>query len=315
MRDIKKIFFLSVILVSAVYVLSPFLDVIVFALVLAYLAYPVHDKARLAIGDSLSALTITLLCLLLIITPIVYVVGLIVRNIMSLYHVLINSSLYAWLLSNAKLYTVIESQVESLLVKASSYAITMPMFFLKLFVMLTLFYYFLKDGHKLGLYITNIFNKQEREIVKTFFRVGDETLNAILRGHFLTALIVASIAGLVFILLQLEHAFWLILLVLVVSIIPITGPIIVILPLGVYNVFMGEVTIGLILIALSIFLSVVDDLIRPRVAGKYVKMHPEVMLIGFLAGPLVFGAEGFILGPILLGFIKTGLDTFKEYNK
>ena len=61
-------------------------------------------------------------------------------------------------------------------------------------------------------------------------------------------------------------------------------------------------------------LSLSDMYIRPAIAGKYAEIHPLILLIGFLSGPLVYGIVGFIIGPLILGITYTVLDNYrKEY--
>jgi predicted PurR-regulated permease PerM len=51
--------------------------------------------------------------------------------------------------------------------------------------------------------------------------------------------------------------------------------------------------------------------IRPALSSKYADIHPLILFIGFLSGPLVFGIVGFILGPLFLGITYAVLKSFK----
>jgi predicted PurR-regulated permease PerM len=54
--------------------------------------------------------------------------------------------------------------------------------------------------------------------------------------------------------------------------------------------------------------------IRPALSSHYAEIHPLILLIGFLSGPLVYGVVGFIIGPLILGITYTVLDCYrKEY--
>ena len=56
--------------------------------------------------------------------------------------------------------------------------------------------------------------------------------------------------------------------------------------------------------------------IRPALSSHYADINPLILLIGFLAGPLVYGIVGFILGPLILGITYAVLDNFRiELNK
>ena len=49
-----------------------------------------------------------------------------------------------------------------------------------------------------------------------------------------------------------------------------------------------------------------------RKSGKYAKVHPGMMLIGFIGGVLAMGLKGIIIGPIALGSLKIILDHYKK---
>ena len=59
-------------------------------------------------------------------------------------------------------------------------------------------------------------------------------------------------------------------------------------------------------------LSLSDMYIRPALAGKYADIHALILLVGFMAGPYVFGIVGFILGPLILGITYAVIKSLKE---
>ena len=54
-----------------------------------------------------------------------------------------------------------------------------------------------------------------------------------------------------------------------------------------------------------IFLQITELYLAPRISGAKIKVHPAIMLLGFIGGPLVFGIEGLVLGPLILGVFST----------
>lgn len=57
------------------------------------------------------------------------------------------------------------------------------------------------------------------------------------------------------------------------------------------------------MIAVPLIVGVPDLIVRPYLAGRYGKVHSMTMLAGFITGFEVFGALGFILGPLFLDLI------------
>ena len=52
--------------------------------------------------------------------------------------------------------------------------------------------------------------------------------------------------------------------------------------------------------------------IRPAISGRYADIHPLILLLGFVSGPLIMGIVGFILGPLILGVAFAVIKTYKE---
>jgi hypothetical protein len=54
----------------------------------------------------------------------------------------------------------------------------------------------------------------------------------------------------------------------------------------------------------------VDNLLRPRLVGQDTKMHELLIFFSALGGLMLFGATGFILGPILAALFVTAWEMF-----
>lgn len=74
----------------------------------------------------------------------------------------------------------------------------------------------------------------------------------------------------------------------------------------------GNYVRGILVLLFGFGLSLSDMYIRPALSGKYVDIHPLILLLGFMAGPLVFGLVGFILGPLILGITYAVIKAYKE---
>ena len=74
----------------------------------------------------------------------------------------------------------------------------------------------------------------------------------------------------------------------------------------------GNYVRAVIVLFFGFFLSTVDMYIRPALSSHYADIHPLILLIGFLAGPLVYGIVGFIIGPLVLGITYAVLDNYRN---
>jgi predicted PurR-regulated permease PerM len=73
----------------------------------------------------------------------------------------------------------------------------------------------------------------------------------------------------------------------------------------------GIVTRGIILAAYCFFfVSLIDNLIKPKIIGTKSGVHPVIIFIGILGGLKFFGITGIIIGPVVLAVLITLLNRF-----
>ena len=59
----------------------------------------------------------------------------------------------------------------------------------------------------------------------------------------------------------------------------------------------------------------IDNLLRPKLLERGINIHPFFILISVLGGIEVFGAIGFLLGPLILSLMFALLDIYREKFK
>ncbi len=175
-----------------------------------------------------------------------------------------------------------------------------------------LVFYFLLDGGRIVAGLIRLAPPRRRPLLERLRR----NIDPVLKRYFLGVAVVvvytwiAAYVGLG-IVLGLHHALLLALLTGFLELIPVVGP-------GASAVIAGMVavhaannlwsivayTIYAILLRISI-----DQLLGPYVLGRAARVHPTLVMFGFLSGGLLFGVPGVILAvPGILAF-KIGLAT------
>lgn len=178
-------------------------------------------------------------------------------------------------------------------------------FLLQLFVLVYAFFYFLVDGPAILrtiLHYIPLHPKQKGELLERFVSVTRATL----RGSLLIGLIQGGVAGLAFWVAGVPGpAFWGTVMI-VLSIIPAVGASIVWIPAVIYLFLMGKVVAGVGLLAwCAVVVSSVDNFLRPRLIGRDARMSDLLILLSTLGGIVLFGAVGFIVGPIVAALFVT----------
>jgi predicted PurR-regulated permease PerM len=188
-------------------------------------------------------------------------------------------------------------------------------FLFHLSIMLYAMFFFLGDGKtildKLLSYIPLTRDDKDR-LVGNFLSVSRATI----KGIIVIGLVQGALAGIGFAVAGINAPVFWGTLMAVLSIIPGLGTALVWVPTVIYLVATGHQLTG-ILLALYCMLIVgsADNVLRPRLVGKDVKMHELFVLFGTLGGVLFFGFVGFIVGPILAALFVTIWDIYETVFK
>lgn len=183
----------------------------------------------------------------------------------------------------------------------------------QLFVLICSIYYFTRDGEKVIEYLFVFVPEQHKDFFENTLNDIANVLKSIFYGHFLTAIIIGILGGVGYYFLGYKFALFLGIITGVAQLIPIIGPWIVYWALAIYAFFsIGDVTQAVLTILWGFVLSMSDMYFRPMLASNYADMPSLILLVGFMAGPYVFGIVGFIIGPLILGIAYAVIMSLKE---
>lgn len=136
---------------------------------------------------------------------------------------------------------------------------------------------------------------------------------SMIKGTFIIAIIQGILSGLLLYVLGVPYAVFWAIVIIFASIIPV-GAGIVLIPIGIVYIILGDVGIGAILILFYVlFISNVDNFLRPRLVSKDASLHPALTLLGVLGGIQFFGFFGIIYGPVILIFLVTTIEVYMKY--
>jgi predicted PurR-regulated permease PerM len=169
----------------------------------------------------------------------------------------------------------------------------------RLFVMLYLLFFLLRDGDHLFRTIKDAIPlraEQQRAVFSKFATV----IRATVKGTIVVAVLQGALGGLIFWFLGIRAALLWAVVMAFLSLLPAVGAALVWLPVAIYFVVIGAVWQGLVLIAYGVLvIGLVDNLLRPILVGSDTKMPDYVVLISTLGGIEIFGMNGIVLGPLI----------------
>lgn len=185
-------------------------------------------------------------------------------------------------------------------------------FFLQLFVLLYAMFFFLLDGPAILrkiLYYMPLAPAEEEALLERFVSVTRATL----KGSILIGVIQGGLGGLAFWVLGVPGpAFWGTVMV-VLSVIPAVGAALVWVPAVGYLLLVDRLGAAIALLVWgALVVSTVDNFLRPRLVGRDAKMSDLLILLSTLGGIFVFGAMGFIVGPIVAALFVAIWDIYGE---
>ncbi len=178
-----------------------------------------------------------------------------------------------------------------------------------LIIFFTMFYFF-RDGPQLVEKLKSISPMEEnyeQAVIDKFGQISKATVN----GTLLVGLAQGSVGGVTLLLLGIET--WLLwgVVMVILSIVPLLGPYLVMIPAGLIQLAFGNIFKGIVILIIgTVVVGSVDNVIRPRVVGKSARMHDLIIFFATLGGIAVFGALGFIVGPLIAAVFLTILDIY-----
>lgn len=333
------LFLFGVILVTGLFlmVVWPFLYPIFWAAVIASLTYPIYKRILTRIKrPNLSALLTIFLVTIVILLPLSIIATLLVRESISILSALndnqgqlreLISNIDNFLHTNSYLArlnidnTVITQRINDLssglltFVYESAKSITQnSLRFVGLFVLMvyTLFF-FLRDGKKFLEEIVHLIPLSDK-YEKMLFDKFTATTTATIKGTLLLGGLQGILSGILFALTGIPSPLVLGLLTTLFAIIPAAGSFVVWFPVAVVMIATGHLIKGLIILACGIFIiGVIDNLLRPMIVGKDLRMHPVIVLFSTLGGVVVFGISGFVIGPVIASLFQSFWEIYEQY--
>ncbi|MBZ9571433.1 AI-2E family transporter [Methanobrevibacter sp. TMH8] len=329
----SSLFIIAILVIISLFTLMPIVNMLILGGIIAYGLRPVAKKLQTKLKyPSISII----LSIILIIIPLILIFAYTISVAITLSYSFISSNqdiLNSFSLNNSldAINTYLPPQMQSSTTTITStitevindilklvfgylvnFIQSLPFVMLQIFVLIFSIFYFTKDGHKISEYIYSFIPNEKHEFFSNMINEVKTVLKSIFYGHFLTGFVIGSMAAIGFFILGYPYALFLGILTGVGQLIPVIGPWPVYTGLFIYDMVSGNYIRGILVLLFGFGLSLSDMYIRPTLAGKYVDIHPMILLLGFMAGPLVFGLVGFILGPLILGITYAVIKAYKE---
>ncbi len=313
--------------ILAALILKPVAISIIFGILLAYIFYPIYKRLLIQFkNESLTALLICILVLLIILIPTILILSSLVNQAVNIYLSLqdtglldikeaIPSSLFSSEISTnfaGSLNNLISKTISFLVSRFSNFILNLPVLMLKFFVVMFVFFFSLRDGKKAIEYLRSL-SPLSKETENKFFIQFKGITNSVLLGQIVVGIFQGLVAGIGYFIFGVPYALTLTLLTMLAGIIPLIGPWLVWVPINIYLFMAGRTGAGIgLLIYGLVVISWLDTLIRPIIVSKRTEINSAIVIVGMIGGLFVFGLLGLILGPLILGYVLLILEIYRK---
>lgn len=172
--------------------------------------------------------------------------------------------------------------------------------------------YFCADYEKIIAYIKAHVQGKPREALREMYGQTGHTLMKYLKSYMILFLFTFAELFVGFLILGQNYAFLLALLTALVDILPVLGTGTVLIPWAVYLFFAGDVRMAVGLLVLYAVISVLRQILEPKIVGAGIGMHPLLALISMYVGLRVFGFFGMLLLPLVVVIVKNTVAAFRK---
>lgn len=322
------------------WILLPFYGAVFWGSVLAIIFTPFYRWLLVILNQrqNLAALTTLLLCLIMVILPFTLIAASLLQEVLDIYQRIksgelnfgayfqqIMGALPSWMvnfldsmgltniselkdmLSNGALQGSQLIATEALNMGQNTFH-----FIISFGIMLYLLFFLLRDGTILSTKIKQAI-PLSMEYKRHLFSKFTTVVRATVKGNIAVAAVQGTLGGVMFSFLGIQGALLWGFVMAFLSLVPAVGAGLIWAPVAIYFLLTGALWQGITLIAFGVLvIGMVDNVLRPILVGKDTQLPDYVVLISTLGGMVVFGLNGFVIGPVIAALFISGWDLFSS---
>ena len=160
------------------------------------------------------------------------------------------------------------------------------------------------DYPRLRHFILAQFGENGRRIISTGKNFIFKNIGRMLGAYFLIMCITCCELLIFLSIFGVRNALAISVIIAVFDILPAVGTGAIVIPWGIINLINGNIKLGIELLCMYVIVTVVRNVIEPKLVGKTIGVHPVLMLMSIYCGASIFGALGIIIMPFTFMVVK-----------
>jgi len=185
----------------------------------------------------------------------------------------------------------------------SGVAGVVPGFFIKTLLMIISTFFIASDYDRIISFFMKQLGESRGELIVSTKEYIVGTLFICLRSYIIIMLITFAEITIGLSVLRIQHAALIAAVIAVFDILPMLGTGGIIIPWGIISLISGNVFLGIGLLVLYVAITVIRNIIEPKIVGGQLGLHPIVTLISMFTGLQLCGIVGLFGFPVLLSLI------------
>ena len=302
------------------YVLAAVLHTVVFAITVAYVLYPIKRwLSRRGVTDRLASGVATVTAFLvvaLVVIPLLLVGYQRREQFVEVLQTVPETISIAFAGAEFELETdpVVDGAIDSVRDVAVELAVATPGFALHLALFTILLYGLLYKPRAVRAAVFAAVPTAYHDVVSRLHTRASTTLFSLYVLQAVTALSTFLIALALFWILGYSATLTLALIAGILQFVPIVGPSILVIALGVNDILIGNPAraVGIFVFGLFFVAFLPDAVIRTKLAGYTGTISSTMYFVGFVGGILTIGAIGIIVGPLVVALLVEAVELLSE---
>ena len=309
---------------------APFIGALALAAIIVTICYPINDWMRARVwkrSPSLAAGLTTLLVVVAVIIPVIWLSSMLVRETVAVYQLLGSEQETLVTTLNeqsARLETIfpgieldvagyLRQSAEWLASKLGAFFVGTATTLFSFFIAMIGAFYFFRDGREFTKLIVRI-SPLPDDRDELILRRTASAVRSVATGSVLIAIIQGTLTAVGLTLVGFDRAVLLGVVAAFGALIPGIGTTVVIAPAVLYLAFTGSWVAAIILTLWgTLAVGLVDNLLGPYLMSRGSALHPFLILLSVLGGVAMFGPIGFVVGPVIVSLFIVLLELYSKH--
>lgn len=186
----------------------------------------------------------------------------------------------------------------------SNMASSLPRLFIQLVLTIIATFFIALDYNKLTGFVLRQLSNEKSKVVMQIKEYVSETLLVCIRSYGLIMFITFVELSIGLTIIGVENALLIALGIAIFDILPVLGTGGIMIPWTVFTAIQGDFPLALGLLMVYVIITIIRNIIEPKIVGSQIGLHPVVTLISMFVGVQLLGGIGLFGFPIGLSLLK-----------